>query len=81
MAHNLPVASSNTTCLPEILGDAALYFDPKDPQKIASAMRTLATDDQIRTALIAKGKERLTHFDWKTCGKQTLAIYQDALKP
>jgi len=79
MAHGLPVASSNATCLPEILGDAALYFDPKDPHKIADAMRTLASDATLRATLIAKGKERVTHFDWADCGKRTLAIYRETL--
>ncbi len=75
MNKGLPVASSNTCSLPEILGDAARYFDPHDPEKIADALEILASDTTLRETLKEKGSVRATQFNWLTCGKKTLEIY------
>ena len=79
MSKGLPVAASNTCCLPEILGDAARYFDPKDPLKIADALEVLASDPILRGTLTAKGRERAAKFDWESCGEKTHAIYLHTL--
>lgn len=78
MCHGLPVASSKASCMPEILGDAAAYFDPEDPADIARAMDALAGDESLRTALATKGRQRATTFDWKRCAEQTKAAYDTA---
>ncbi len=80
MCRGLAVASSNAACLPEILGDAALYFDPADERSIAAAMRRLANDQPLRAELIAKGRSRAAGFDWDKCAGGTLEAYRQALQ-
>ena len=55
MAHGAPVVSSNATCLPEIYGDAAHYFDPNDKQYIATAIADVLGDKDLRSKLIKAG--------------------------
>jgi glycosyltransferase involved in cell wall biosynthesis len=80
MAHGLPVASSNATCMPEILGNAAVYFDPKDTGDMAKAMIEVLTDKKLAEELVKKGKAQVRKYSWKKTAKQTLDIYNAALK-
>lgn len=57
------VVASNTTSMPEVGGDAALYIDPADPSSIASAIVSL-DDEALREELIEKGRRQRTHFSW-----------------
>ena len=75
MCHGLPVTSSKASCMPEILDDAALYFDPKDPAAIAEALAKMADDPALRTDLITRGARRAATFDWTRCARQTLQAY------
>lgn len=76
MWRKTPVISSNATCLPEVLGDAAEYFDPNCPREIAAAMKKIVTDQSLRSTLVAKGLERVERFSWDQMAKETLHIYQ-----
>ncbi|MFA6547835.1 MAG: glycosyltransferase family 1 protein [Candidatus Magasanikbacteria bacterium] len=78
MQYNLPVIASNHTCLPEILEDAAVYFDPKDPQAIADTANTVIKDTEIRKNLIIKGQKILQKYSWKITTSKTLQIYNKA---
>ena len=62
MACGCPVAASNTSSMPEVLKDAALYFDPLKPETIAVAIEELLTDDKLRDIYIKKGIERAGFF-------------------
>lgn len=62
MAASVPVACSNTTSLPEVVGDAALLFDPRIPGDIARAMITLVTDEATRARLVESGRARAEAF-------------------
>jgi glycosyltransferase involved in cell wall biosynthesis len=62
MAAGSPVACSDRASLPEIAGDAALLFDPRKPAAVAEAMSRLATDEELRSDLIAKGQRRADQF-------------------
>lgn len=79
MAHGAPVVSSDATCLPEIYGEAAHYFDPLDIQGMADAINEVLTDKQLREHLVAAGRTQVTKFSWKRMADQTLAIYNDVL--
>jgi glycosyltransferase involved in cell wall biosynthesis len=79
MCRGLAVASSDATCLPEVLGDAAYYFDPDDAAKIAAALEKMASSQELRQELIAKGRQRTTQFDWQTCARTTRDIYLKAV--
>ncbi len=61
----LPVACSNATSLPDLVGDAALVFDPHDEKAIAGAIRRLWTDDALATRLADLGRQRVERFSWE----------------
>jgi glycosyltransferase involved in cell wall biosynthesis len=79
MAHDLPVASSNATCMPEILGDAAVYFDPKSVDDMAKAMLKVLTDQKLLEQLIKKGRAQVKQYSWKKTALATLNIYNNVL--
>lgn len=62
MAAGVPVACSNVTSLPEVAGDAALFFDPRLPADIARAILSLANDEGLRRGLIQAGRRRAAQF-------------------
>lgn len=75
MACGTPVLTSNVTSLPEIAGDAALYVDPYDIDRIASGIMQLGNSSEKRHLLIEKGLERIQHFSWdKTASKIQLVL-------
>lgn len=80
MQHGAPVVSSDATCLPEIYGTAAHYFDPLDTGAMHDAINDVLTDDALRQKLIANGHEQVTHYSWQRLAEQTLAVYERALK-
>ena len=59
------IITSNTTCLPEIAGDAALYVSPTDVKEIATAMQQIVSDSKLREDLIGKGRVRKKAFSWQ----------------
>jgi glycosyltransferase involved in cell wall biosynthesis len=63
MYFECPIAASKAASIPEVCGSAALYFDPLSPQEMSSVILKVASDENLRSRLIAEGKERLTHFD------------------
>jgi len=79
MAGRLPVASSNAAALPEIGGDAALYFHPDDPADMAEKIIHLLTDVKTRRALVEAGEIRAREFDWGKTAADTLAFYRHVL--
>jgi glycosyltransferase involved in cell wall biosynthesis len=79
MARGLPLASSNATSLPEVAGDAAELFEPRDTGAIAAAMRRLLEDDDHAATLVRRGYERVRDFTWERCAQETLASYERAL--
>lgn len=80
MQHGAPVVSSNATCLPEIYGDAAHYFDPYDTKAMSEAINDVLTDNKLRTDLIKKGKAQASKYSWQRMARQTLSIYNKALE-
>ena len=79
MAYGTPVVSSNASCMPEILGDAAIYFDPLDIEDIASKIDTVITDKSLRNTLSKKGKQQVAKYSWRRMAEQTLQIYENAI--
>ena len=75
-----PVLLANATCFPEVGGDAALYFDPKDEEDFRrQLMRVIGDDDEargLRADMVARGKERVKLFSWKKCAKETAEVYR-----
>jgi len=79
MAHGAPVISSNATCLPEIYGDAARYFDPHSVDDMAAAIKAIVTKPEMRNALIDLGYKQVKKYSWRRLAEQTLAIYNQIL--
>jgi glycosyltransferase involved in cell wall biosynthesis len=79
MLQGAPVASSDATCLPEVYGDAALYFDPKDTKAIAGSIERILVDSSLRKKLIAVGKIQVSLYSWERTAEQTLEIYTNVL--
>ena len=79
MLLGYPVAYSNAIAIPEVVGDAAEYFDPNDAESICVAMELVLTSTERQTDLINKGYERCTQFTWERCAQETLAVYRSIL--
>ncbi len=73
-------AVSNNSSMPEVGGDAALYFDPQKVEEIKNTMAKLLYDPQLRQQLIEKGTKRLSEYSWERCAQETLAVLEEAAK-
>ncbi len=79
MICKCPVACSDRSSIPEVVGDAAELFDPSDPESIVSALeRVVYSRDRAQT-LVQRGVERVKQFTWENCVEQTCAIYNSLL--
>ena len=76
MQCGTPVITSNTTSLPEVVGDAGIMVDPKDEDALCQAMHTLLTNRTMCQELSQKGLERSHHFSWSKCAADTVEIYK-----
>ncbi|WP_062112139.1 glycosyltransferase family 4 protein [Collimonas pratensis] len=74
-----PVLASNTTSIPEVGGDAALYVDPLNQDSIEQAMYQLVHDDKLRQSLADRGYARALEFTWTETARKTLSIYQHCM--
>jgi glycosyltransferase involved in cell wall biosynthesis len=85
MHLGVPVACSNITSLPEVGGDAVLYFDPRAPDQIAQAIHLCIEDDDLRARLVAAGRAQASRFSYAQTARSTLAIFEKirtgALRP
>ena len=80
MAHGCPLVSSDATCLPEVYGDAAHYFDPKDKQDTARAIEDVMDDSKLRKRLIKAGYSQIQKYSWRKMAEQTLRVYNKTLE-
>ena len=72
----IPVITSNVSCLPEAGGEGALYIDPMNTGQMADAMLRIATDEDLRNNLIAKGWQHAQHFTAQECAAGVMNIYK-----
>lgn len=79
MARSCPVVSSNRASLPEVLGRAALYFDPENEADMTDKILQILSNNELREDLINKGLEQVKKYSWWQCANQTLAVYQQIL--
>jgi len=80
MAAGTPVAASNATSIPEVVGDAALFFNPNDRNEIAEKTYELIIDKDLQDTLIDKGYDNIKRFRWHECCTRTASEYQNILK-
>ena len=79
MSCGLPVVSSNASCLPEIYGRAALYFNPNDIDDMSKKIIQILDSEELRRELTSKGFEQLKKYSWRGCIKKTLSVYAHLL--
>jgi glycosyltransferase involved in cell wall biosynthesis len=79
MARGVPVACSDASSLPEVAGDAALLFDPREESAIAQALSRLLDDSELRECLRDRGRARVAEFTWGRTARLTIESYRRAL--
>lgn len=79
MYEGCPVISSNASCLPEVGGRAARYFDPYSTSSLVKAITQVLDDKEVRTDLMKAGHARVKEFSWERMSDQTRAIYTSVL--
>ena len=79
MHFGVPVVSSNTSSLPEVLGDAALLVNPDKSEELSEAIRLCLHDEAIRNRLINLGKIRAAQFNWRDTAKKYLEVFSDCV--
>jgi glycosyltransferase involved in cell wall biosynthesis len=81
MACGTPTVVSNVSSLPEVVGDAGLLVDPRNPEEMAIAIHRLTTDDALHAELRAKGLQRAQTFSWEKAARKTLDVYRKVAAP
>jgi len=79
MAAGCPVLSSDSSCLPEVYGRAALYFDPLDVNDIADKLALILKNKKLRGRLIKEGKRRVKKYSWEKTVRKTVKGYLEVL--
>lgn len=79
MSVGLPVISSNASCLPEVYGDAALFFNPSDVDDLVSCLETFIKDPELRSQMATKGYLQARKYSWQKMAKETLTVYKQLL--
>jgi glycosyltransferase involved in cell wall biosynthesis len=79
MRCGCPIVTSNTSSLPEVAGDAAVYCDPGDAESISNALIRVTSSPETRSLLISKGLARAKDLTWERCAAGTYAVYKDLL--
>ncbi len=76
-AAGIPVVTSNTSSLPEIAGDGAVFVDPLSAESIAAGIWSLVSDDGKRSAIIQKGLGNARRFSWQACAEEVAVLLRD----
>ncbi|EKE16367.1 MAG: glycosyl transferase, group 1 [uncultured bacterium] len=76
-ASNAPLITASNSSLPEVGGDAALYFDAINADELSAQIEKVLSDEKLRTDLIEKGREQLKKFSWEKCAKETLNFLRE----
>lgn len=76
MAHNCPVVCSNTSSIPEVVGEAGEYFDPTNIDDMQYKIENLIQSNSLQRELQVKGQQRIQQFSWQICADETLQVYQ-----
>ncbi len=80
MACGCPVVASNASAVPEVVGEAALLVDPRDPGSLAAALERVLSDGGLRRSLSRKGIERASLFTWERAARETRGVYEEVLQ-
>ena len=75
MYFGCPVICSNSSSLPEVVGDAAITFDPENEIELKDKMELLINSKNLRKNLINNGKKRIEKFSWRNCANKNYEVY------
>ena len=75
MLNECPVISSNSSSIPEVVGEAGEYFNPEDVDSLSLAIENVVFDQNRIIALKSEGLKRVNAFSWQKCAQQTLDVY------
>ena len=75
MSCGCPVVTSNTSSLPEVVGEAGIMVDPYDTDSLAQAMKRILSDNKLRDDMVRRGLEQAGEFSWEKTAEQTLEVY------
>jgi len=78
MSCGCPLAVSNVASLPEVCGDAAVYFDPNRPEEIGEVLKQMAQRKELLMELKAKGVQRSREFCWEKSTVSHLKVFEEA---
>jgi glycosyltransferase involved in cell wall biosynthesis len=79
MQCGIPVITSNTSSLPEVVGEAGIMLDPKDADGLCDSMLQIYNKPSLRENMSLKSLEQAKLFSWERCTQETLAAYRTAL--
>lgn len=79
MVYDCPVVVSNASCLPEVAGDAGVYFDPFNVEDLSQKIELLLSSTSLRNEVIAKGIKQLEKFSWEKSAQEHMEVYQSLL--
>jgi glycosyltransferase involved in cell wall biosynthesis len=74
-----PVVASGITSIPEVGGDAVLYFNPESVEELTAAMLRVIVEPELRVAMIGRGRARAIQFGWDRVANQTIDVYRRCL--
>ena len=77
MAHGTPVVTSNTSSLPEVVGNAAVLVNPENVFEIMRALHRVLIDQSLREKLKQRGYEQASHYSWEKSARQILEVYEN----
>lgn len=76
MHYDCPVLVGQTSSIPEVVGEAGLYFDPESSEELAAQLQRLLSDGALREQLAQRGREQERRFSWDRCAAETLDYYR-----
>ena len=76
MVNECPVISSNSSSIPEVVGEAGEYFNPEDVENLSLAIENVVFNQNRIIALKLEGLKRINNFSWQKCAKETLKVYE-----
>jgi glycosyltransferase involved in cell wall biosynthesis len=81
MAAGVPVITSNSSCLPEIAGEGALFVDPKSPSELSAALEKLLDSESMRARIGGHGRARASRYRWSECARLSLDFFRRLTEP
>ena len=80
MQCGCPVITSNTSSLPEVVGNAGIMVDPNDVDELAKQMERVLTNKKLQQKMRKAGLKQAKKFSWEKCARETLKVYEEVLK-